>query len=89
MDTIHKVILTCKEASCLFIINEEKTITKFSRLRLLLHRIACSPCRRFMNQMTAITKAFITYRESVSSKPPYHLSSEKKLALQNEIDKAS
>ncbi len=89
MHTIHKISLTCKEATCLSLITDEKTIPLFSRARLLLHRLTCPPCRRFMNQLAIISGALANYRESIFSRPPHHLSSEKKQAMQEELDKIS
>lgn len=89
MITVHRVKLTCKEASYLSSKEEEGVLTLSLRVRLLLHWISCPPCRRFIRQCKLIAKKIRTYREGLAATPAHRLTPEKKQSLQEEIDKLS
>ena len=54
---IHKLALTCKEATLLMELKDSNTISSFQKLRLTLHLLICKYCtiykkkRAFMNQL--------------------------------------
>lgn len=87
MNTVHKLSLTCKEATDAFSRKEEGRLSYFLRIRLFLHYISCPPCRRFFNQCKLILKGVRSYRESASVAPTHQLDADKKKQLQEQIDK--
>lgn len=87
MNTIHKISLTCKEATDAISRKEEGHLSFSLRIRLYLHYISCPPCRRFISQCKLILKGIRSYRESASVTPLHQLDAEKKKQLQEQIDK--
>ncbi|HSH65605.1 MAG TPA: hypothetical protein VLB84_07365 [Bacteroidia bacterium] len=89
MNTIHKISLTCKEATEASSREEEGKISLFLKIRLYLHYLSCPPCRRFINQFKLILKGIRSYNKSVIAKPLHELSPDKKKNIQEQINKLS
>jgi hypothetical protein len=89
MKTVHTLSLTCKEATDAFSRQEEGQLSLFLRIRLFLHRLSCTPCRRFFNQCKLILKGIRSYRESASVTPLHQLDAEKKQQIQEQLNKWS
>jgi len=77
----RKTAYDCKQATLLTIKKEEGKITFIETLKLHYHFLFCDPCRRFMDQWTAINEKAKSATESL----PFKLSEESKERIKRSL----
>lgn len=85
MKTEKKLFLSCKEATFLTSLHEEKKLGFWLSIRLAFHNFNCGPCKRFTQQTKEMT---IRIRKAVDIKTlknPFNLNYSEKIEMEEKI----
>lgn len=65
---IHKLVLTCKEATLLMELQDSNAISYWQRKRLLIHVKICKYCRIYRSKKLLITNYFLRIEDIEQNK---------------------
>lgn len=85
MKTEKIVFLSCKEASFLVSLQEEKKLGFWLNLRLSFHNFSCGPCKRFAQQTKEMASRIRKAVEMKTLENPFHLNHSEKIELETKI----
>ena len=86
MKSLKHLTANCKEATLLSMKKEEEGLSFSSRMKLYLHLLYCASCRRFVKQSAIITTIAAHYKNELAKAPSATISSERKEAIQKQIN---
>lgn len=85
MKTEKKVFLSCKEASFLVSLQEEKKLGVWLSLRLSFHNFSCGPCKRFALQTKEMANRIRKAVEMKTRENPFRLNHSEKIEMEAKI----
>lgn len=78
-------IISCKQASLLSEMKNDGKLGFWAKIRLRLHLLSCSACRKFIQQSQLIGQQLKNFAEKIGSSPKFPLSEDSKRRMEEQI----
>jgi len=86
MYLFKRTVFNCKQATLLSLKKEEGKLSFIESLKLSYHLFYCKPCQEFVKQSDLINRIGKDVNQTLFNRPPFLLSEERKLRMQQELD---
>ena len=86
MSLMHKIVLSCKQATFYSSVQAYKKLKKLARMQHKLHLMMCPSCKRFDNQSKIIDQSMQDLHQNKQFLSDELLSSDKKTEIKSSVN---